>query len=54
MGMGNVKVIDVNGGVTVAGRSPKRNSYIGGLVNERRYAYRELNFQQTRKIGYLP
>ena len=34
MGMGNVKVIDVNGGVTVAERMPRSNSCIGGLVNK--------------------
>ena len=34
MGMGNVKVIGVNEDVTVAGRRPRRNSCIGGLINE--------------------
>ena len=32
--MGNVKVVDVNGGVTIAGRRPRRNCCIGGLINE--------------------
>ena len=32
--MSNVNAVDVNGGVTVAGRRPRRNSCIGGLDNE--------------------
>ena len=34
MGMSNVEVIDANRGVTVAGRKPRRNSCIGGLVKK--------------------
>ena len=34
MDIGNVKIIDVNGGVTVAWRRLRCNSYIGGLVKE--------------------
>ena len=34
MGMGKVKVVDANGGVTVAERKPRRNSCIGGLVKK--------------------
>lgn len=34
MGMGNVKDIYVSMGAVVAGRRPRRNSCIGGLLNK--------------------
>ena len=34
MGMGDMEVVDVNGGVTVVGHRPRRNYSIGTLVNK--------------------
>ena len=34
MGMGDVEIVDISGGVSVVGHRPRRNGSIGSLVNK--------------------